>query len=38
MNLPPFQEEGKLGLGGNYIFKVNNSNTKVRCEICSKLQ
>ena len=22
---------------GNYMFKVNNRNTKARCEICSKL-
>ena len=22
---------------GNYMFKVNNSNTRTRCEICSKL-
>ena len=22
---------------GNYMFKVNNRNTKTRCEICSKL-
>ena len=22
---------------GNYIFKVNNRNTRARCEICSKL-
>ena len=22
---------------GNYMFKVNNKNTKTRCEICSKL-
>ena len=22
---------------GNYIFRVNNRNTRVRCEICSKL-
>ena len=22
---------------GNYIFKVNNRNTRTRCEICSKL-
>ena len=22
---------------GNYMFKVNNINTKTRCEICSKL-
>ena len=24
-------------LPGNYIFKVNNKNTRTRCEICSKL-
>ena len=24
-------------LAGNYIFKVNNRNTRTRCEICSKL-
>ena len=23
--------------GGNYMFKVNNRNTRKRCEICSKL-
>ena len=23
---------------GNYIFKINNRNTRARCEICSKLQ
>ena len=22
---------------GNYMFKVNNKNTRIRCEICSKL-
>ena len=22
---------------GNYLFKVNNKNTRTRCEICSKL-
>ena len=22
---------------GNYLFKVNNRNTRIRCEICSKL-
>ena len=22
---------------GNYMFKVNNKNTRARCEICSKL-
>ena len=22
---------------GNYMFKVNNRNTRTRCEICSKL-
>ena len=22
---------------GNYMFKVNNRNTRARCEICSKL-
>ena len=22
---------------GSYIFKVNNRNTRIRCEICSKL-
>ena len=24
-------------LAGNYMFKVNNRNTKARCKICSKL-
>ena len=23
--------------GGNYMFKVNNRNTRTRCSICSKL-
>ena len=23
---------------GNYMFKVNNGNTRTRCEICSKLK
>ena len=23
---------------GNYMFKVNNRNTRTRCEICSKLK
>ena len=22
---------------GNYMFKVNNKNTRTRCEVCSKL-
>ena len=26
-----------LTLNGNYMFKVNNRNTRTRCEICSKL-
>ena len=24
-------------IAGNYFFKVNNRNTRTRCEICSKL-
>ena len=28
---------GFLNPTGNYIFKVNNRNTRTRCEICSKL-
>ena len=24
-------------IAGNYMFKVNNRNTRARCEICSKL-
>ena len=28
MNLP----------AGNYMFKINNRNTRTRCEICSKLK
>ena len=24
-------------MAGNYMFKVNNRNTRKRCEICSKL-
>ena len=27
----------KIFPAGNYIFKVNNRNTRARCEICSKL-
>ena len=26
-----------LNPAGNYMFKVNNRNTRTRCEICSKL-
>ena len=26
-----------ISLAGNYMFKVNNRNTRTRCEICSKL-
>ena len=26
-----------VNLAGNYMFKVNNRNTRTRCEICSKL-
>ena len=28
---------GKSYPAGNYMFKVNNRNTRTRCEICSKL-
>ena len=28
---------GETFLTGNYMFKVNNRNTRTRCEICSKL-
>ena len=28
---------GGLYTAGNYVFKVNNRNTRTRCEICSKL-
>ena len=31
--LKPFQ----LDPAGNYMFKVNNRNTRTRCETCSKL-
>ena len=33
------KKEKKFGLhpAGNYLFKVNNRNTRTRCEICSKL-
>ena len=31
-----FRSKG-LFPGGNYMFKVNNRNTRTRCEICSKL-
>ena len=27
----------KINLAGNYMFKVNNRNTRTRCETCSKL-
>ena len=27
----------EVNLAGNYMFKVNNRNTRRRCEICSKL-
>ena len=27
----------EVNLAGNYMFKVNNRNTRTRCEICSKL-
>ena len=27
----------KTNLAGNYMLKVNNRNTRTRCEICSKL-
>ena len=30
-------QKSKITLAGNYMFKVNNRNTKIRCEICSKL-
>ena len=26
-----------LNLAGNYMFKTNDRNTRIRCEICSKL-
>ena len=32
-----FVEEIDCYPAGNYIFKVNNRNTKTKCEICSKL-
>ena len=28
---------GKMIPAGNYMFKVNNRNTRTRCEICSNL-
>ena len=27
----------QINTAGNYMFKVNNRNTRTRCEICSKL-
>ena len=33
---PPFLKEHLLP-AGNYMLKVNNRNTRTRCEICSKL-
>ena len=32
-----FEPSVLLHPDGNYMFKVNNRNTKTRCEICSKL-
>ena len=34
--LETFSRENYLP-AGNYMFKVNNRNTRTRCEICSKL-
>ena len=31
------QHYGKAIPANNYMFKVNNRNTRIRCEICSKL-
>ena len=28
----------KLNPVGNYMFKVNNKNTKTKCEVCPKLK
>ena len=30
-------KKNNTNLAGNYMFKVNNRNTRTRCEICSKL-
>ena len=32
-----FSVGGYVDAAGNYLFKVNNRNTRTRCEICSKL-
>ena len=31
------EDLGETASSGNYMFKVNNRNTRTRCEICSKL-
>ena len=31
------ENENELYPAGNYMFKINNRNTKTRCEICSNL-
>ena len=35
--LCPLQKTGKPNPTGNYMFKVNNKNSRRRCEICSEL-
>ena len=32
----PFHQKNSLPLLGVYLLKVNNRNTRTRCEICSK--
>ena len=32
------EDKNKECPAGNYMFKVNNRNTRTRCEICSKLK
>ena len=34
---PPFEQWSNLDPANNYLFKVNNRNTRKSCEICSKL-
>ena len=36
-SLATFQKEGNTNPACNYMFEVNNRNTRARCEICSKL-
>ena len=35
--IPVFLDNSRRDPAGNYMFKVNNRNTRSRCDICSKL-